>query len=67
VLELRGQGLRALLAYRLALARGERGQEIVEGGVARIVPVELLVGALEEVAGSEPVPLVFAQEGDVQP
>ena len=43
--------LAPLALDRLALARGERGEEVVEGGVAVIVPVELLVGALQE-AGS---------------
>ena len=43
----------ALAADGLALARGERGQEIVEAGVAGIVPMELLVGALQEAALAE--------------
>ena len=43
-----GQRVVALAADGLALARGERGEEIVEAPVAGIFPVELLVGALQE-------------------
>ena len=55
----------ALAPDGLALARGERGEEIVEGCVARVLPVELLVGALQEAALAEQAPFVFGEEGDV--
>ncbi len=58
--------LGAFLAHRLALARGEGGEEIVEGGVAVVVPVKLLIGALEEAGVAERLPLAFVEEGDVQ-
>ena len=56
----------ALAADGLALARGERGQEIVETGVAAILPVELLVVALQEAALAEQAPFRLGQEGDVR-
>ena len=43
----------ALLAHGLALARGEPREEIVERRVALVVPVELLVGALQEALRAE--------------
>ena len=60
-------GLDALLAHGLALARRERAQEVIEGGVAGIAPVELLVGALEEAPLAQPIPFALACERDVQP
>ena len=57
--------LLALLAHGLALARGERGEEVVEVRVAGVVPVELLVRALQEPVLAQPAPLALAQEGDV--
>ena len=43
----------ALPPDRLAFARGKRREEIVEGRVAAILPMELLVGALQEVVPAE--------------
>ena len=43
-----GERLAPFALDRLAVARIERGEEIVEALVAVIVPVELLVGALQE-------------------
>ncbi len=60
------QGLAALLAHRLALARGELAEEIVELRVALVVPVELLIGALQEALRPQRRPLVLGQEGEVQ-
>ena len=48
--------LLALAADGLALARGEAGKEVVETGVAGILPMELLVGALQEAALAERAP-----------
>ena len=57
------QRLGALLAHRLALARRETREEIVESRVARILPMELLVGALQPRAiGADPCPLGRADE-----
>ncbi len=50
---------------RLAVARIERGEEIVETGVTLVVPVELLVGALQETVFGEELPFRLAREGDV--
>src|SRR5260221_7422187 len=65
-LDAAGDGRLALLADGLALARAERGKEIVEAGVAVIFPVELLAGALQETGGAEALPLAAQREGDVQ-
>ena len=46
----------ALAPDRLALARRERREEIVEGRVAGILPMELLVVALQEAVRAEQVP-----------
>ena len=43
-----GKCLRALFAHRLALARGERREEVVERAVALVMPMELLVRALQK-------------------
>ena len=43
-----GQRLAALLLQRLALARGERGEEIVVADIALVEEMELLVGAAQE-------------------
>ena len=51
-----GERVRALAANGLALARGERGQERIERVVAGILPMELLVGALEEAALAQQLP-----------
>ena len=45
----------ALLADRLALARGEVGEEGVEIGVAAVLPVELLGGAVQQAHRLAPV------------
>ena len=53
----RGQRVPALPADGLALARGEGGEEVVEGAVALVEPVELLVvRAQEAVARRGPRP-----------
>ena len=57
--------LLALAADGLALARGEAAKEVVEAGVAGILPMELLVGALQEAALAERAPFRLGQEGDV--
>ena len=56
---------RALALDRLALARRQRAEEIVERRVAAVLPVELLVGALEEAVPAEQVPFGFRRERDV--
>ena len=57
--------VRALAADGLALARGERGEEGVEGVIAGVLPMELLVGALQVAARAEQPPFRLGQEGDV--
>ncbi len=59
------QRVAPLALDRLALARGQRAEEIVEGGVARIVPVELLVDAAQEAEVARPLGLRLRQEGGV--
>src|SRR5216684_1181152 len=54
-----------LAADDLSLARGERGQEIVERAIGRIEPVELLIIALQEPMPAEQPPFRLAREGDV--
>src|SRR5262245_5045570 len=60
-----GERILALAPDGLALTRGERRQERVERVVAGILPVELLVGALEEAAAPEQLPFRLGREGDV--
>ena len=50
-----GERLAPLLLHRLALARGERGEEVVIGRKAFVEEMELLVGAVQE-AGALPAP-----------
>ena len=52
----------ALLAHGLAFARGEIAEEILEGGVAFVAPMELLVGALQVALGAERGPFALAEE-----
>jgi hypothetical protein len=47
------------------VARVQRRQEVVEARKALIVPVELLVGALQEAVLGEQLPLGLAREGDM--
>src|SRR5690606_3522628 len=57
--------LRALLANRLALARGELAEEIVEAAVAAVLPVELDVAAQEPAGPLEQRALGGFDEGRV--
>src|SRR5262249_34546236 len=57
--------VRAFAPDGFALARGERRQERIEGGVAGILPMELLVRALEVAARGEQIPFWLGGEGDV--
>src|SRR5258708_37427710 len=57
----RGLGLSA---DGLSPARAERGEAIIEAGVAVIFPVELLAGALQETGGAEALPLPARRAGD---
>ena len=59
-------GLLALAADGLAFPGIKRGEEILERGVARVLPVELLVGALEVATRAEQVPFLLGQEGHVR-
>src|SRR5579885_1132739 len=61
-----GQGLLAFPPNGLAFARGQAREKIVEGGIVQIVPVELLIGALEKATAAEHAPLAFRQESDVR-
>ena len=60
-----GERVVALAADGLALARRERGEEIVEARVAGILPVELLVGALQESEFAEEAEFRLGREGHV--
>ena len=60
-----GQRVVALAADGLALTRRKRGEEVVERGVAGILPVELLVGALQETEFAEETKFRLGGEGDV--
>src|SRR5262249_59564630 len=53
--------VRAFASDGFALARGERRQERIEGGVAGILPMELLVRALEVAARGEQIPFRFGR------
>ena len=57
--------VRAFAPDGLALARGERRQERIEAGVAGVLPMELLVRALEVAARAQQVPFRLGREGDV--
>ena len=48
----------------LRLREDERGQEIVEAGIALVEPVELLVVALQQPVLAERVPIGLGQEGE---
>ncbi len=56
----------ALLADRLALAAGERGEEIVEAGIIMVLPVELGAGAHQPSRCLEPVQLRRLDKGHVR-
>ena len=60
-----GERILAFAADHFALARGERGEEVIEGRVAGVDPVELTVGALQIAARAEQFPLRLRKEGDV--
>ncbi len=55
----------ALALDLLAVARIQRAEEIVEGRVALVFPVELLVGSLQEAVLGQQFPFVLACEGDM--
>jgi hypothetical protein len=57
--------VRAFAANDFALARGERRQERIESAIAGILPMELLMGALEEAALAQQFPFRRGGEGDV--
>src|SRR5262249_32001291 len=59
------QCLLALLAHGLALARGERGEKIIERRIACVAPMELLIGALKKAARAKAFARRFIEEGDV--
>ncbi len=59
-------GLAPLALDHLAPARGERGEEIVEGRVAVVEPVKLAVVAGEEAEAGEIAPLGLGRKGNVQ-
>src|SRR5262245_17784076 len=60
-----GERILALAPDGLALAGGERGEEVVEGRVAGVLPMKLLVRALEVAALAEQLPFRLGREGDV--
>src|SRR2546423_11716554 len=60
-----GSGLAPFTLDRLAVARVQRGQEIVKSRVAFMVPVKLLVVALQEAVRPQKLRFRLAGEGDV--
>ena len=60
-----GQRLAPFALDRLAVARVQGGEKIVEAMVALIVPVELLVGPLQKTVFGQKLPFAFAGKGDV--
>ena len=58
--------LAALFSDGLPLARGERAEEIVEGRIAFVPPVELLVGSLQVADLARKLPFLARGKGDVQ-
>ncbi len=61
-----GERVAPLAPDRLALARGECAEEILERRKAAVLPVKLLIVALEEAALAEQRPFRFRHEGDVR-
>ena len=59
------QRFASLALDRLAFARGERVEEVVEGRVVRVLPMELLIVALEVAELAEKPPFVFRCERDM--
>jgi hypothetical protein len=59
--------LAAFAADELALARGEGVEEILERGIAGILPMELLVGALQKTLRGQRPAILALQEGGVHP
>ncbi|MET3156970.1 hypothetical protein ABIF34_003995 [Bradyrhizobium japonicum] len=55
----------AFALNRFAVARVQGGEEVVEARKTLVVPVELLVGTLEEAVPGEQLPLRLPREGDV--
>ncbi len=60
-----GQRIAAFAADGLAVPRGQCREKILECRVAVIVPVELLVGSLQESRFGEAGPFLLPREGDV--
>ena len=65
-LDAAAQRLAPLFADRLALARGERARKSSKLAIAFVLPMELLVGALEETQLAGKLPFVARGEGDMQ-
>src|SRR6476646_465629 len=61
----RRERLGALAADVLSLARGQRREELIEARIAGVLPMELLVGTLEEAARAQELPLRRGGERDV--
>src|ERR671931_2422044 len=61
-----GQRLHPLLAHSLALPRDQLRQEIIERPIVPVLPVKLLVSALQEAEMRKARPLAFGKERDVQ-
>ncbi len=60
-----GQGVAPFAPDGLASARGQGGQEVVEGGVALIEPVILLVLAQQQALLAHQGPFGLGREGDI--
>src|SRR5215467_6308624 len=60
-----GERIVAFAANRLALARGERAQKILETAEAAIFPVKLLIGTLQVTEFSEQAEFRFGRKCDV--
>ena len=60
-----GERLAPFAPDRLAVTRVEGGEKILETAVALVVPVKLLVVALQEAVGGQKLPFGFARKRDV--
>ena len=58
-------GVAAFAPDRLAVTRVEGGEEVLEAAIALVVPVKLLVVALQEAVAGQKLPFGFARKGDV--
>ena len=58
-------GIAPFAPDRLAVTRVEGGEKVLEAAIALVVPVKLLVGALQEAVAGQELPFGFARKRDV--